>query len=81
MPQTYAEIVAEQRYEDMRREWNLCAQGNGENPHPVRPDGMSVEEWNEYQTWRVEEAAAAEWARVRDTRIMEIAGAYSPRFG
>ena len=55
------------------REWEA------EREAPVRPEGMSQAEWDEYQELCIEEAAADEWARAKFTRRMEIAGAYSPR--
>jgi len=42
MPQTYAETVAAQNYEEARREHNVCALGNGENPHPPTYGGAAL---------------------------------------
>jgi len=46
-------------------------------PHPVKPDGMSDDDWNEYQQWVAEELAAP--YPVLTPEYLEIAGCYSPR--
>ena len=48
-----------------------------EHEHPVKPDGMSDDDWNEYQQWVAEELAAPYPALTPE--YLEIAGCYSPR--
>ena len=49
--------------------------------HPVKPEGMTDEEWDEYLRWQEEETAADLWAHApySTEHTAELAGAWSPR--
>ncbi|MCP4544245.1 MAG: hypothetical protein GY832_44600 [Chloroflexi bacterium] len=48
--------------------------------HPVKPEGMPEGDWNEYQTWVVEQEQRRDYVRAGYyARRMEVAGAFSPR--
>ena len=60
---------------------NATAEPRVFHAHPVKPEGMTDEEWREYLRWQDEETAAWLWAHVPYTTAAEaeIAGAFSPR--